>query len=163
VKDFLQYEQLAARHVEAAYRNLVREVMSLVAADGLPGGHHFYVTFRTRFPGVVVPDYLRSEYPQEMTVVMEHQFWDLAVRDDEFSVTLSFRNQPERLTIPFDAITTFVDPSVKFGVEFHTLPDGAPDAGEESEASPNGDAGGKPADTEGKSAQVVTLDAFRKK
>jgi hypothetical protein len=160
VKDFLNYEQIAARHVEAAYRNLVREVLARVAVEGLPQPHHFYVTFRTTCPGLILPDNLRREYPEEMTVVLEHQFWDLEVKDNEFSVTLSFRNRPERLTIPFEAISTFVDPSVKFGVEFQAV--AAADLPPPDPPKPT-PVETKPPENPDKSAQVVTLDAFRKK
>ncbi|HEV8026150.1 MAG TPA: ClpXP protease specificity-enhancing factor SspB, partial [Stellaceae bacterium] len=91
--------------VEAALRGVVREALARTAVNGLPGAHHFYITFRTRFPGLALPDYLAAQYPEEMTVVIEHQFWDLEVTEERFSVTLSFQNRPERLTIPFDAIT----------------------------------------------------------
>ncbi len=158
MKDFLRYDEMAARHIEGAYRNLVREIMAKVAAEGLPGAHHFYVSFRTGVAGVTIPDFLRQEYPKDMTVVLEHQFWDLDVREDGFSVTLSFRNRPERLTIPFEAITSFVDPSVKFGVEFQAVPEPAPDPLDDPPIPPD-----EPADPSGKSAQVVALDAFRKK
>lgn len=163
MKDFLDYEQMAARHVEAAYRNLVREVLARVAADGLPGAHHFYVTFRTNFPGLVLPESLRLEYPEEMTIVLEHQFWDLEVKEDEFSVTLSFRNRPERLTIPFEAIGTFVDPSVKFGVEFQILPAADAEPAERTDPRPDAPAEGGTPERADKSAEIVTLDAFRKK
>jgi hypothetical protein len=162
VKDFLNYEQMAARHVEAAYRNLVREVLAHVATEGLPGTHHFYVTFRTSFSGVIIPDNLRREYPEEMTIVLEHQFWDLEVKDNEFSVTLKFRNRPERLTVPFEAVSTFVDPSVKFGVEFQSMTAAEPAAATAPEALPP-PVEQKPDEKADKSGQVVTLDAFRKK
>lgn len=137
--------------------------MARVATDGLPGAHHFYVTFRTNYPGLIIPDSLRADYPEEMTIVLEHQFWDLEVKEDEFSVTLSFKNRPERLTIPFEAIGTFVDPSVKFGVEFQAMTVSDLDASDrpaEESGAPADDQTPEKAD---KSAQVVTLDAFRKK
>jgi hypothetical protein len=88
------------------------------AETGLLAGHHFYITFRTNAPGVGMSDHLRAKYPEEMTIVIEHQFWDLTVTDESFAVTLSFNNRPERLTIPFTAIGAFADPSVKFGLQF---------------------------------------------
>jgi len=141
--------------VEAALRGVVREVLARAAASGLPGAHHFYITFRTGFPGVGIPDELHKQYPDEMTVVLEHQFWDLEVEEERFSVTLSFKNRPERLTIPFDAVTAFADPSVKFGLQFQ-----APDAEAEAKPDASGDAAAPEATKEG---EVITLDAFRKK
>ncbi len=130
--------------VEAALRGVVREALARAAAKGLPGAHHFYITFRTRFPGVALPDYLGQQYPDEMTVVLEHQFWDLDVSEACFSVTLSFQNKPERLVIPFDAITAFADPAVKFGLQFQETPDdsggGAGGAGSRQGGSGGGEA-----------------------
>ena len=154
MQDLIRYDKM----VETALRGVVREVMARTAASGLPGAHHFYVTFRTGYPGVAIPDHLHAQYPDEMTVVLEHQFWDLEVKEDRFAVTLSFKNKPERLSIPWDAITAFADPAVKFGLQFQALPD----AGQEHDAEaaePPPDAAEKPA----REAQVVTLDAFRKK
>src|SRR5262249_47970675 len=123
-----------------------------------PGAHHFYITFRTRFPGVSIPDDLAAQYPEEMTIVLEHRFWELDVSEDSFSVTLSFQSHPERLTIPFEAITAFADPAVKFGLRSR------PSVREPGEAAavtagPPADAGDKPE----KPGEVVALDAFRKK
>jgi uncharacterized protein len=117
-KDGLRYDRM----VERALRGVVREAISLAIADGLPGGHHFYITFKTAAPGVEISDHLRAKYPDEMTIVIEHQFWELAVTEEAFAVTLSFSNRPERLTIPFAAITAFADPSVKFGLQFQETP-----------------------------------------
>jgi hypothetical protein len=151
--------------VEAALRGVVREALARTAANGLPGAHHFYITFRTRAPGVAIPDYLLQQYPEEMTVVLEHQFWDLEVAEEQFGVTLSFANRPERLTVPFAAITAFADPSVKFGLQFQppsaeeaaALSAAPPEAAPEPAAPPEGE---EPA---AKTGEVVTLDAFRKK
>jgi hypothetical protein len=150
VKDLLRYDKM----VEAALRGVVREALARTAANGLPGAHHFYVTFRTSFPGVVLADHLGQRYPEEMTVVLEHQFWDLDVLEDRFSVTLSFQNKPERITIPFEAITAFADPAVKFGLQFQAVSSESdvalaecPTSDEKSE----------------KPGEVVALDAFRKK
>jgi hypothetical protein len=144
--------------VETALRGVVREALARTAANGLPGAHHFYVTFRTRFPGLTLPDHLASQYPEEMTVVLEHQFWDLEVSEDKFSVTLSFQSRPERLTIPFEAITAFADPAVKFGLQFQALTgeETAPQAAAEASAP-------IPEEKPDKAGEVVTLDAFRKK
>ena len=156
MKDLIRYDKM----VEAALRGVVREVLARTAASGLPGAHHFYITLKTAHPGVVIPDSLRAEYPDEMTVVLEHQFWDLEVKEDRFSVTLSFKNRPERLTIPFESITAFADPAVKFGLQFQAAP-----AGELAEGASAADADPKAAakSAPAKEAQVVTLDAFRKK
>ena len=149
MKDLLRYDKM----VEAALRGVVREALARAAASGLPGAHHFYITFRTRFPGLALPDYLAQQYPEEMTVVLEHQFWELEVNDACFSVTLSFQNKPERLVIPFEAITAFADPAVKFGLQFQ----GAP---ADAAAEPAAPARPEPVEKPG---EVVALDTFRKK
>jgi uncharacterized protein len=154
VKDLLRYDKM----VESALRGVVREALARAASSGLPGAHHFYITFRTRFPGLAIPDYLWQQYPDEMTVVLEHQFWDLEVSEQCFSVTLSFQNKPERLTIPFDAITAFADPAVKFGLQFQPVPCENVDL-----PAPSPAPAGKAAEKVGKAADVVALDAFRKK
>jgi uncharacterized protein len=150
VAETLRYDKL----VETALRGVVREVLTQTAAHGLPGNHHFYITFRTAAAGVTLPDYLRQHYPDEMTVVLENQFWDLAVDEGAFAVTLSFRNQPERLTVPFAAITAFADPSVKFGLQFQSEAAPAPAPPPETD---------QPAAPRAKEGEVVALDAFRKK
>lgn len=143
--------------VEAALRGVVREVLARASTNGLPGAHHFYVTFRTHFAGLALPDFLAAQYPDEMTIVLEHQFWDLQVTEHNFSVTLSFQNRPERLVIPFEAITAFADPAVKFGLQFQPTPDEAdPLPGAESAAA-------KTEEKADKAGEVVALDAFRKK
>ncbi len=154
MKDLLRYDKM----VEAALRNVVRQALTTAAEDGLPGAHHFYVTFRTKYPGVDIPDYLKSQYPQEMTIVLEHQFWDLEVRDEDFSVALSFHNKQEKLTIPFEAVSAFADPSVKFGLQFQE------NAGEEPEETLVAPPPEPPKTAESpKPGEVVALDAFRKK
>ncbi len=154
MKDLLRYDKM----VEAALRGVVREALARTATKGLPGAHHFYITFRTRFPGLGLPNSLAEKYPEEMTIVLEHQFWELEVGEQSFSVTLSFQNRPERLTIPFEAITAFADPAVKFGLQFQAM--GAADAAEASAApAPPEPATEKTA----KPGEVVALDAFRKK
>jgi hypothetical protein len=152
VKDLLRYDKM----VEAALRGVVREALARTAAKGLPGAHHFYVTFRTSFAGVVLPEFLVAQYPEEMTVVLEHQFWDLEVQEASFSVTLSFHNRPERLTIPFDAITAFADPAVKFGLQFQCA------VGEDESIAAACIPRAEQEKVE-KPGEVVTLDAFRKK
>jgi len=118
----LDYDRL----VETALRGVVREVLTVAARDGLPGSHHFYVSFRTRHPQVRIGDFLRNRYPEEMTIVLQHQFWDLQVREDGFGVTLSFNDKPERLSIPFSALTAFVDPSAQFALRFRPDADAVP-------------------------------------
>jgi hypothetical protein len=122
------------RMVESALRGVVREALTQVKERGLPGDHHFYVTFRTTHAGVTLADHLRARYPAEMTIVLQFQFYDLTVDADGFGVTLSFNNTHERLVIPFAAITTFADPSVNFALQFQPLAH-ASDADEE-EAAP---------------------------
>jgi hypothetical protein len=104
--------------VEQALRSVVRRALSYAAERGLPVDHHFYISFRTNDPGVDIPAQLRSRYPNEMTIVLQHQFWGLDVGEEAFGVTLSFADVPERLTIPFSAISAFADPSVRFGLQF---------------------------------------------
>ncbi|WP_282606518.1 SspB family protein [Pelagibius sp. Alg239-R121] len=106
------------RMVEDALLSVVHRSLSYAAENGLPGDHHFYITFRTDHPGVDIPNHLRERYPGEMTIILQYQFWDLEVGDDIFSVTLSFSDVPEKLTIPFEAVAAFADPSVRFGLQF---------------------------------------------
>lgn len=108
------YEQL----VQESLRSVVRESLMQVAKSGLPGNHHFYISFRTDYPGVDLPDYLLEQYPEEITIVLQYEFWDLEVEEELFFVTLCFNDIHERLTIPLQAIVSFVDPSVKFGLQF---------------------------------------------
>lgn len=113
----LRYDKM----VERALRGVVREALEFVAEHGMRGNHHFYLTFRTHFPGVQIPDYLRNEYPDTMTIVLQHQYWGLDVTPEQFAVTLSFRKVHERLTVPFEAMAAFADPSVNFALQFDTL------------------------------------------
>jgi hypothetical protein len=151
--------------VENALRSVVRDALTLTAEHGLPGAHHFYITFRTEYPGVQIPDYLSAQYPHEMTIVLEHQFWGLEVDDRQFAVTLSFRNQAERLVVPLAAVTAFADPSVKFGLEFRAEPEAAK-AAPTAPAAPltavEPESAGESPPLE-KAGEVVKLDAFRKK
>lgn len=112
--DHIRYDLL----VQEAFRGIFRKVLIDAAQHGLPGEHHFYITFKTGAPGVVMSDRLRAEYPEQMTIILQHQFWDLKVHDSGFEVGLSFRRVPEKLEIPFAAVTGFFDPSVNFGAEF---------------------------------------------
>jgi hypothetical protein len=120
-RDSLQYDRM----VENALRGVVRQALASVVEQGLPGNHHFYLTFRTNHPGVEIADRLRAQYPQEMTIVLQHQFWGLEVGDEHFVVNLSFSNAPERLKVPYAALVSFVDPSVKFGLQFQAPPEAA--------------------------------------
>jgi len=132
----LRYDQM----VEDALRGVVARALAHAAAHGLPGDHHFYITFRTAHPDVRISANLRQRYPGEMTVVLQHQYWDLEVEPEFFAVTLSFSDVPERLIVPFSAVAAFADPSVRFGLQFD-VGDGAnaaaPDEDEDtSKAAP---------------------------
>ncbi|MEM1289177.1 MAG: ClpXP protease specificity-enhancing factor SspB [Pseudomonadota bacterium] len=186
--DLIRYDVL----VSDALRGVVRQVLTEVMTTGLPGDHHFYITLDTRLPGVRISSALRQRFPSEMTVVLQHQFWDLKVTDQSFEVGLSFSGVPERLLIPFSSITGFADPSVDFALKFETVivdeddmvgepanadegpsapselvslptsssppPSSANEAGQRDESSDEDDE-----DDDAKTADVVSLDAFRKK
>ena len=137
-----------------AMRGLIQTVLKDVSANGLPGAHHFFITFDTTVDGVEMADWLRSRYPGEMTIVVQHWFEDLIVSDEGFEITLNFGNQPEHLVIPFDAVRTFVDPSVEFGLRFETHEEYDED---EDEEDPEDD----PTPPQG-DAQILRLDKFRK-
>lgn len=113
-KDLIRYDLL----VQDALKGVVRKVLGDAAKHGLSGDHHFYVSFRTDFPGVRISNRLREKYPQDMTIVLQHQYWDLAVTESGFEVGLSFSGVPERLVVPYDAVIGFFDPSVQFGLKF---------------------------------------------
>ena len=160
-QDLMQYGQM----VEDSLRGVVRSALARTATDGLLGDHHFYIGFKTQHPGVDIPEHLRAQYPEEMTIVVQHKFWGLEVSDDAFEITLSFSGQGQHLYVPFQALTSFLDPSVQFGLQFgrpedkvQNDDDAAPDlvaeggeaaSSENSNAADNGD-------------NVVTLDKFRK-
>ena len=157
MSDTINYGKLMHR----AMRGLMHELLSDIAANGLPGDHHFFITLDTTHPGVDIADWLRERYPKDMTVVMQHWFEDLVVLDDRFTVTLNFGDQPEPLVIPFEAIKTFVDPSVEFGLRFDNQDNKDKDVPEspmvvldeddiEEEIAQQGD------------GEVVSLDKFRK-
>jgi hypothetical protein len=109
--------------MENALRDVIRRALVQVADHGLPGSHHFFISFRTGDEGVLVPEFLRKEYPDEMTVILQHQYRDLVVTGEDFSVTLNFSAVPQRLTVPFTSITSFADPSVSFGLRFEAAGD----------------------------------------
>lgn len=171
----LDYQYLANR----ALRAVVRDVLDISAELGAaPGEHHFYIEFLTRADGVGIPDHLLESYPERMTIVLQHQFYDLEVDDEGFAVTLKFKGKPARLTVPFEAVTSFADPSVNFGLRFDDAPlasnspeqqeddnDDAPEAAAAPPAKlptkPAKAAEPEPAKESG--GEVVSLDAFRKK
>jgi hypothetical protein len=163
----LDYERLCAD----ALRGVVRRALEQVAERGLPAGNHFLVTFKTGFPGVTMPDYLRERYPDTISVMLQYEFWNLEVEDDRFSVTLSFSDVRERLVVPFLAVTAFVDPFAKFQLKFEAPADGEALALAKRDRQPTllkPAEHAKPetksdAQDKAKSGEVVTLDAFRKK
>jgi len=186
MNDRFHYDAL----VDDALRSVVRRVLTQVAETGLPGSHHFYISFRSGDPGVELPEYLRAKYPEEMTIVLQHQYWDLILHDDWFEVTVSFNKQQERIKVPFAALSAFVDPSVRFGLQFdrrdkagekldgaaapvgaseptplpvpEKRPPPAPTEGEDGQtpAEAAADDAAKPEDA---ASKVVKLDSFRKK
>ena len=148
-----------------AMRGLIQNVLQRVADEGLPGTHHFFITFDTMHPDVEIADWLSDRYPGEMTVVIQHWFDNLDVGDDGFAITLNFGNNPESLYIPYDAIKTFVDPSVEFGLRFETQDDDEEDTDEDDTDAPEApmDEMAEPApEPRHKDAEVVSLDQFRK-
>ena len=159
-QDVLRYDKM----VEGALRGVVRQAIQEVMKDGLPGDHHFYITFMTDYPGVQIPEYLRERYPGEMTIVLQYQFYDLNVDAEKMGVTLSFNNVPEKLVIPLGAISIFADPSVNFALQFQPLgddegPDFDPDDFPFDEDDKSRPKKGKSE----KTGEVVSLDKFRKK
>lgn len=178
-EDLIRYDVLA----QDALRGLVRKVLTEVVQAGLPGEHHFFITFNTRYPGVRISARLAADYPGEMTVVLQHQFWDLVVTDSSFEVGLSFKGVPEKLHVPLRAITSFVDPHASFALKFDVAAD-ADAAAADAETASAGESpppapvkavadGKKPVRAkrgdkvakakDGEAAAVVSLDAFRKK
>ncbi len=172
-QQLLQYNRI----VEDALRGVVRTALSQVGDFGLPDQHSFYITFLTGHPAVAIPDRLHADYPEEMTIVLEHQYWDLAVFDQHFEVTLSFNRRREHLVVPFAAITSFADPSVPFGLKFQLADDESMDTDDltgavdmietpASDVVPTiDDSQESAADDIAKPAtgEVVNLDAFRTK
>ncbi|MBD3625020.1 MAG: hypothetical protein HUJ24_06495 [Rhodobacteraceae bacterium] len=154
------------RLMHKALRGLMADVLSEVARDGLPGKHHFFITFDTAHPGVDIPDYLRERYPEDMTIVLQDWYDDLSVTGERFSVILNFGEMPERLVVPFDAISTFVDPSVEFGLRFDAgeEPGGEDDADTEAGDTAPGESGDAPeeAEQDQKGGDIGSRDKFRK-
>ena len=172
-EDLMRYDLLA----QDALRGVVRSALAQVAASGLPGEHHLFIALDTRHPEVQISERLRQKYPEEITIVLQHQFWNLEVRETEFSVELTFDNVLEKLVVPYTAIKGFFDPAVQFGLQFETKPPAEADA-DDSEAAGEPPAqaarkagaasgGGKEAghakESEGDGPKVVSLDQFRKK
>jgi hypothetical protein len=160
-EDLIRYDVLA----QEALRGLVKKVVTEVAQTGLPGEHHFFITFDTRHPGVRISTRLKAEYPNEMTIVLQHQFWDLAVTDSAFEVGLSFKGVPEKLHVPFHAVSSFVDPHAKFALKFDLAAEPAAAEAAAADAQAVSEAPKKePARVpDAASAEVVSLDTFRKK
>lgn len=146
-------------HMRRAMHGLIREVLTEVAHDGLPGDHHFYITFSTMHPDAEISDGLSDRYPEEMTIVLQHEYERLEVNRDGFSVVLSFGDHPEPLFVPFDAVKTFVDPSVSFGLQLEAQAEAGAAAPAEPEAPPPE---AEPEPERKGDAEVVSLDQFRK-
>jgi hypothetical protein len=155
LESLIPYDEI----VQEALREVVGRVLHEVEkSGGLPGGHHFYITFKTRMPGVEIPKHLVDRFPDEMTIVIQHRYWDLKVDDDFFSVGLSFGGVPSLLVIPFGAVTDFVDPAVDFSLKFQA--NGAPPEHEEHDAPGNDAPLSEPVDD---GSNVVSVDFTRKK
>jgi|TARA_R100000322_G_scaffold22153_10_gene14892 uncharacterized protein len=153
-EDLMRYDMLA----QDALRGVVRRALKIARDEGLPGEHHFYISFRSTAPGVEISEKLRSQYPEEMTIVLQHQFWNLEVSEERFSVDLTFNKVPEHLVIPFSAVQGFFDPSVQFGLQFQV--EGMSGETAETPATEPSAPEEPAADTAG---EVVSLDAFRRK
>jgi hypothetical protein len=170
-EDLMRYDLLA----QNALKGVVREALRIAATTGLPGDHHFYIAFNTKHPGVRLSEKIAQRYPREMTIVLQHQFWNLHIHQDWFEVELSFDNVPEHLVIPFDAVKGFLDPAVQFGLQFETAPaERRPREVEAARAMPpvSADTGTDQQDIDtaapeasapAEAAKVVSLDKFRKK
>ncbi|MDR3534339.1 MAG: ClpXP protease specificity-enhancing factor SspB [Rhodopila sp.] len=146
--------------IEQALRHVVAQAIEHVAVQGLPGGHHFYITFRTDHPGIGIPQRVRAQYPKEMTIVLQHQFWDLGFdrESQTINVGLSFGGVPAKLTIPLDAVVEFADPHIRYGLRFQ-----APEAEAQAEPEPPPEEPEQPAAKDAEPGQVVSLDAFRRR
>src|SRR5579872_1108333 len=165
-KDFIGYQALT----DAALRGVVRDALRRIEKSGLIGAHHFYLTFKTHAEGVEIPDFLKEQYPDEMTIIIQHQYWALKVKDDYFEVTLTFKKLPAPLHIPFNALTAFFDPGVQFGLQFRSEGDAkaagpapvmAPPPASDSEPAPAEESAIPPVD-KAHAGEVVSLDSFRK-
>jgi len=165
-KDFIGYQALT----DSALRGVVRDALRRIEKSGLIGAHHFYLTFKTHAEGVDIPQFLKDQYPDEMTIIIQHQYWALKVKEDYFEVTLTFKKLPAPLHIPFSALTAFFDPGVQFGLQFRAenekpaatgpvmVPVTPPESDAEEPPEP-----AKAAEKPATPGEVVSLDSFRKK
>lgn len=168
-EDLMRYDQLA----QNALRGVVREALRRVEKSGLPGEHHFYIAFNTKFPGVDIGERMAQRYPREMTIVLQHQYENLVVKEDRFEVELSFDNIAEKLVIPFNAVKGFLDHAVQFGLQFEVVTVETPVDSEGKVEKPaiaktnqetDGTESTNPSDVPPKDApKVISLDSFRKK
>lgn len=159
-KDLMRYDIMA----QEALRGVIREALGRAAAPGgLPGSHHFYISFKTHAPGADIDESLASKYPDEMTIVLEHQFWDLKAEEDYFEVTLKFNGVPKYLKVPYSAVNRFHDPSVGFHLQFELNPEDSAPAKLAPRKGGSKDKAEPVAASAGDSAEVVSLDSFRKK
>lgn len=159
-EDLMRYDLLA----QNALKGVVRDALKIAESTGLPGEHHFYIAFNTRHPGVQISQKLGQRYPREMTIVLQHQYWNLHVHDDRFEVELSFDNVPEHLVVPFDAVKGFMDPAVQFGLQFEVQTpsrDREPDPA--TSTPPPGESRQLDPVAAEEAPKVVSLDQFRKK
>jgi hypothetical protein len=164
LEDGLRYDRMVEKALRSVVKTVVEEV---IERDGLPGEHHFYITFNTDYPGVQIPAYLAERYPGEMTIVLQYQFYDLKVDDEKLEVTLSFNSVPEHLIIPLPSISIFADPSVNFALQFQPLaeeddsgfdPDDDPERIDVTQSVEE-----KPKADDDSAGEVISLDQFRKK
>ena len=155
-EDLIHYPTL----IDQAMRGVVRDVLKRVQASGLPGEHHFYISFSTVYPGVKISEQLKARYPKEITIVLQHQFWDFKVEESQFQATLSFGGVPEKLVVPYAALTAFADPSIKFGLQFQQAES---DDSIESDANTIMGMMAQDEDADEGSAEIISLDHFRKK
>ena len=160
IEDLLDYPRLMVN----ALRGVLREALAIVEEEGLPGDHHLYIAFSTQAPGVVIPGYIRDQYPEQMTIVLQHQFSDLVVDEDGFAVTLPFSGAKQRLYIPFAAVLSFADPAAHFGLQFvdpPTVPEG--EEAEEDDETASASAEETEADPHKNGGKVVAFDPSRKR
>ncbi len=156
-EDMINYPTM----IDAAMRGMVRDILKRVQTEGLPGEHHFFISYSTSHSGVKMSDQLRAKYPTDITIVMQHQFWDFKVEEHQFHITLSFGGAPEKLTVPFAALTAFADPSIKFDLQFQAIAvddDFIPSIGETDESDEASDD-----NADDGVDKIISLDAFRKK
>lgn len=157
----IKYDEM----VQAALIGVVRDILVETAKSGLPGEHHFYITFQTKHPDVKIPDYLKERYEDDMTIVLQNQFWDLFIDDEHFEISLSFNRNKEHLYVPFDALLGFFDPSVDFGLHFNSDAEAPVEMAEKEDMTAAPVVEQKKADEpdEKDKDNIVTLDTFRKK